>query len=322
MLWLKHSRSVRLSPVELLHDRDRWESIEEFIKRYGHDLLHAPMLMLSNVRAILHQGVDEFLEFLDEQQDPLQPMTLLDDIERGRIDRDEACGDLELIYECILDKLDRFIEYNTTTTQSDYGGMFYCLLDFLRVESSYERDAWNLRPYHLAHEVLSEFAKSRGILSDGLARDWEHFLQTTTSDKADKHLAKLKKLQTSYSVRLPSIADHLGERFVKTTAVNRMRSLIGPALAESQAQSPSPRAFRMLRAEIDRYLASTAGSAIDVPEWLIQLDAEIQQAEEQRQSNAAGGASATPEPCVRLRPRQILRQLTQLTKLKKKPRRR
>lgn len=303
-LWLRHSRSVRLSPVELLQETHRWDEIVQFIKRYGHDLLHAPMLMLSNIRAILHQGADEFLDFLEREQDPLHPLPLLDDIESGRIDRDEACSKLEFIYECILDRIDRFIEYNTTTTQSDYGGMFYCLLDFLRVEAAYDRDAWNLRPFQLAHEVLAESA------SAALARDWEEMLATLTRDKADAHLKKLRKLQETYSMRLPSIADHLGERFVKATAVNRMRALIAPALAESRSPAEPPRCFPLLREEIDRYLESTAGSAIDVPEWLSRLDAEIQRAEEQARFHV--NDAAPHDNAHRLRPRQVLWQLTKL----------
>ena len=303
-IWLKHSRSIRLSPVESLRDSDRWDETTAFIEKYGDDLLHAPMLMLSNLRAILHNGVDEFLEYLAEEQDPLQPITLLDDLDRGRIDRDHACRTLELIYECILDKLDRFVEYNTTTTQSDYGGQFSCLLDFLRVEIAYERDAWNLRPFHMAHEVLAEYGSAE------LAEEWQRMLGVQTADKADRHLDKLGDAEQRNSMRLPAVRDHIEERFVKPMAVHLMQALIGPALRESRhPDKPSPN-FDRLRSEIDRYLETTAGSAIEVPEWLAQLEREVQFQEEAIEAGDDLVISPESNRAVTLRPRQLLKELS------------
>ena len=53
------------------------------------------------------------------------PFQLLDDLDEGRIELSQAVRMMELIYESFLDKLDLYIEYNTTTTQSDYGELFY-----------------------------------------------------------------------------------------------------------------------------------------------------------------------------------------------------
>ncbi|MFQ5732177.1 MAG: hypothetical protein ACE5KM_09500 [Planctomycetaceae bacterium] len=310
-LWLKHSGSIRLSPVEALLDDDRWTKTVAFIERYGDDLLHAPMLMLSNIRAILHQGVEEFLEFLEEEQDPLKPITLLDDLERGRVDREDACQTLRLVYECILDKLDRFIEYNTTTTQSDYGGQFACLLDILRIEADYERDAWELRPFHTAHEVLAERGSSR------LAGEWERMLARQTRHKAGGYLRRLREAEEAYSVRLPSVRDHLEERFVKPMAVHGMRALIAPALAESRDPKHAATNFARLRTEIDRYLATTAGSAIEVPEWLALLEREVQRLEGAPvEGLRVAPSSEAAEPVV-LRPRQLLREFAKW----KRPRR-
>jgi len=315
-VWLKHSRSVRLSPVELLQEKSRWTRVKQFIERYGDDLLHAPMLMLSNIRAILHQGVDQFLDFLAEEHNPLQPLPLLEDIEAGHINRREACKLLELIYECILDKLDRFIEYNTTTTQSDYGSLFYCLLDFLRLEAGYDRDAWNIRPYQMAHEVIAE------VGSSDLPEQWEQMIEHRTRDRAENHLKRLRRLQDKYSVRLPSVLDHLNERFVKTMVVDRMRALIGPALRESRNEQPNPQAIEQLRSEIDRYLESTAGSAIEVPEWLVRLEREIERAEEETppSPNEETATPFTEQPFVPLRPRQLTHRLSGFSRQIRSPR--
>ena len=314
-IWRKHSRSVRLSPIESLQDNRRWDQLCEFIQRYGDDLLHASMLMLSNIRAILHQGVEDFLDFLERERDPIQPIKLIEDLQEGRIDRAEACNALELIYEAVLDKLDRFVEYNTTTTQSDYGSQFFCLLDFLRVEAAYDRDAWNFRPYHTAHEVLTE------VGGESLARMWEAEFERTTRSKAEKHLRKLSKLQKQYSVRLPSILDHLNQRFVKSMAVDRMRALIAPAIEESRQPVSRQQAIKKLQAEIEAYLASTAGSAIEVPDWLMRLERESQEIELQSDQAVTPRKFVDADGRYRiLGPRQLFYRLSRLPEPKRRRR--
>lgn len=296
-LWQKYSRSIRITSVESLQQKDKWEQVREFIERFGDDFFQTPMLMVSNIRSILHVGVDSYLDYLAEEDDPLNPNSLLEAIDEGEIDRDTACLYLELIYECILDKLERFIEYNTTTTQSDYGHLLYCLLDFLRAESEYDRDAWILKPYWFAHEVLTETGHA------GAALKWEAVLRERSESKAEKHQRKLRRLEKTYGVCLPSLADRLGERFVKSLAVNRMIALIPQALAQLR-QSPNSDAFNQLQSEIEQYLETTAGSAIEVPDWLARLDREGQRADEQL-SRPSGEEPAA----VTLRPRQLARRL-------------
>ena len=72
----------------------------------------------------------------------------------------------------MVDKFDRFLEYNTTTTQSDYGDKFYVLLDFLRVESVYDRDAWERIPDSIVHRTLAMAGKQNALslLEDALKK--------------------------------------------------------------------------------------------------------------------------------------------------------
>jgi hypothetical protein len=271
-LWSEHSRTMRISAVDGLRKQEDWEELAEFIQRYGGDLFHASHLTLGNVRAILHNGVDWFLDYLEEEQDPLHPIRLLDDLDAGIIDRDTAEWCLEQVYSIIVDRFDRFLEYNTTTTQSDYGEMIYCLLEFLRLEARYDRDAWNLTPLLLVHEVLVR----NGLLD--AAEMWESTFEMQTADIADQHLADLRRLQRKYGMRMPTITDHLKERFVKPLAVNRILSLVKPAVADARANVKDAAAFQMLSDQIDEYLEDSWGSGIDLPEWLRTLEREVTEA--------------------------------------------
>jgi len=269
-IWLEHSRTMRISAVDGVRKSAEWEEIVEFIKRYGHDLFHASQLTLGNVRAILHNGVDWFLDYLEEEQDPLHPIRLLEDLDSGVIDRDDAEWCLEQVYSIIVDRFDRFLEYNTTTTQSDYGEMIYSLLDFLRLEALYDRDSWNLTPQILVHEILVR----HGLLEAAELREAEFEIQT--SELADHHLSDLQKLQRRYGMRMPTITDHLKERFIKPLAVNRILALVSQAVNDARKMTASPSdAFELLREEVDSYLEDSWGSGIDVPDWLRSLEREV-----------------------------------------------
>ena len=217
-----------LSSVEEMAEASVWKHVRTFVEAYGADLFHAKLLTLGNVRTILDAGIEGFLDYLDDSSDELHPVKLLEDLYGGAIDSERAMTYLEMIYESVVDKFDRYVEYNTTTTHSDYGEKFYCLLDFLRAESAYERDAWNLSPIGVCHELFSECGRHAA------ARAWEEDFRARSAPVASKHLIRLRSLEKKYGMRLPSISDRLAEQFVKPLAVNRMRALLPGALRNAR----------------------------------------------------------------------------------------
>ncbi|MDA0833155.1 MAG: hypothetical protein O3A29_07715, partial [Planctomycetota bacterium] len=201
--WTRHSRTMRLSSVEALLLDDVWDQTKEFITQYGGEMLQAKRLTLGNVRAILHIGVESFLGYLAENPDPIAPVSLIDDIESGAVDKETAVETLSLIYDIIVDKFDRFLEYNTTTTQSDYGEMLYMFLDMLRLEAKYDRDAWSLMPGILCHEVFIRVAHPSVVST------WERMFEAQSRPLAERHLSDLRRLERKYGMRLPSGGDHI-----------------------------------------------------------------------------------------------------------------
>ncbi len=298
-LWQTHSSTMRLSMAEELRDEDFAKDVKDFIETYGHDLLHAKTLSLGNVRTILHNGIEEFLAYLAETDDPINPSRLVHDLDSNKVDPERAVEVLEVVYETVVEKFDRFIEYNTTTTQSDYGNQFYCLLDFLRVEADYERHNWNLAPERITHEVLTEMGR------DSAARDWEEELAQRTQQVADDHIDELQKLEKKYGIGMPSVSDHLKERFTKPLAVNRMVALIPKAHNAAREGESSTPAFSSLCGEIDAYLNTTTGSGIDVPPWLRVLERELMRIEAPAPIRFAESESRMDYP-TRIVPREEL----------------
>ncbi|MDA0282168.1 MAG: hypothetical protein O3B86_02330, partial [Planctomycetota bacterium] len=271
--WYRHSRTMRLSAVEGLRHDVVWEDVMEFIEVCGDELFHARSLTLGNVRTILHNGVEWFLEQLAEHDDPLHPSRLIESVEAGDIDIDEAVEILELIYGSVVDKFDRFLEYNTTTTQSDYGDKFYVLLDFLRVEAVYDRDAWERIPESIVHHSLAMAGKPNALAL------LEDILETKSRKDADQHVASLLQLEQEYGVHLPGVSDRINERFTKPLAVNRMLALIKPTMRPDIDDKEAYAKFDRLRREVDSYMEDTAGSAIDIPQWLQDVAREVNRLE-------------------------------------------
>jgi hypothetical protein len=265
--WLQHSRTLRLSVVERLAEDDDWQRFVEFIKRYGADIFnHRLMSSLGNLRGILHQGVDTWLETLEEDPDAEDDMKLLGELDNGW-PRDEAVEQLTLALEAVVENYRVYRDYNTTTTQSDHGELLYMLIDFLRLRATYDRVAWNLKPVIWAHEIL---IRHRRLLA---AEIWCQAFAERTTDAADAHLARLERLSQQYGMRLATIADRIGERFVRPLLIDRVRALVEPALtAEGAARQE---AFDALEREIASLANEPSGAGLDLPDWLAAMEDEV-----------------------------------------------
>ena len=290
--WLAHSRTLRLSVLERVHDRATWKKMVAFIERYGSELFTQRFLNLGNIRAILHQGAAQWLTSLQEdlqnrEFDGEVPQRLLDDLAAGS-PLDDAAEQLGLVLESIVENYGEYRDYNSTTTQSDRGELLYMLLDFLRLRSRYDRVCWNLKPVVLAHEILVR----RG--EDQAARTWRKALTERIHEEANQYMAKLADLQKKYAMRMPTVADRLAERFVRPLAIDRIRALVAPAIAEARAantsgcsvhprelaaaEQPACPKFEILQHDTEYLTREPTGVGLDVPAWLVALEEEVEDA--------------------------------------------
>jgi hypothetical protein len=267
MLWIEHGRALQLSTLETVATPEQWQQLGTFIKKYGADIFHARFMTLANLRGILHRGVAGFLDYLRDNPDPLHPVRLLDDI-GDTIGREEALAHLQFVLQSIVENYEEYKDYNTTTAQSDYGENLHVLLDFLRLKASYERLAWQFRPLMMAHEVLAR--RGRG----DLAVLWQDAFTNMTRELATQHLEELARLEKTHGTRLGTVADRLGEQFVKPLAVDRLCALIEPAIDEARLRQ-EPAAFAELQEELEAHTARPTGVGLDVPQWLRQLEGEV-----------------------------------------------
>lgn len=294
--WLAHSRTLRLSVLERIADERGWQALVGFIERYGADIFTQQFLNLGNLRAILHQGVDVWLERLAEnppaEDEPGAGLVAELD---GKLSRADAVKHLSLVIEAVAENYAEYRDYNSTTTQSDRGDMIYTLLDFLRLRVHYDRVAWHLKPVMIAHSVLVRRGRA------GAAALWRDALAERTQELANSLQAKGTDLRTKYAMRLPTVTDRLAERFVQPLLIDRLQALIQPAMealgTEQAARADGP--FAQLEREASELAEEPTGVGLEVPQWLASLE---QEASEQLQ---AAGFLAQPEP-VQVSLRQVL----------------
>src|SRR5207253_10637077 len=181
--WRDHSQTLRVATLELItQDRD-WHKMTAFIKKYGRELFHARFLAMANLRGILLRGVGAYLKDLETEPDPLHPLKLIDELEKGGV-RDDAEHVLQIILQTLIENYDHLRDYNATTTQSDYGDNLYQLFDFLRLKASYERTGWRLQPLTIIHEVLARHDGTAAAL-------WRSQVEQTMRQPAQRQLGEL-----------------------------------------------------------------------------------------------------------------------------------
>jgi hypothetical protein len=217
------------------------------------------------LRAILHQRASVWLSNL-EQDPESDEIRLVEELDSA-ISRDEAAKWLSLAIESVVENYREYRDYNTTTTHSDHGELLYTLVDFLRLRAEYDRVAWRLRPVVMAHEILVRQNRPAA------AELWQQSLADRTAETADAKLARFDTLCNQYGIRLPSVAERLGERFTRPLAIDRVRALVGPAMAA--AESGDRAAFVALKQEIASLASEPAGAGLDVPDWLEALEEEV-----------------------------------------------
>lgn len=266
--WLAHSKTLRLSVLEKVKGRREWNCTVEFIETYGQDIFTQRFFNLANIRAILHQGVSDWLEQVERESPEEFQWRLFDDLDSGKLSLEDAAGQLSLVLEAIAENYGEYRDYNSMTTQSDRGELLYMLLDFLRLRIQYDRICWQLRPVIWTHEILVRRNEKEA------ARIWRRELTEQTHQQAQEFLQKLAELQTQYAMRMPTVADRLGERFVRPMAIDRTRALVGPAIEEARRGGPHP-TFDLLHEETQELTKTPTGVGLDVPAWLVALEEEL-----------------------------------------------
>ena len=152
----------------------------------------------------------------------------------------------------------------------------------LRLKNCYDRVAWNLKPVYLAHQIMVSSGRHAA------AELWRRAVAERTEQAADQHQAGLKALTEKHGMRLASVADRLGERFVRPLLIDRVRALVGQAMrgAEGVEAQESDEAFVALRAEAAELASSTTGAGLDLPDWIVAIEEKVGEQRRRRRQHS------------------------------------
>jgi hypothetical protein len=300
-LWLRHSQTLRISVLETARGEEFWRGLRDFIQRYGNELFHQRFLTLANLRAILHRGVDAYLDSLGEEPDPLHPLRLLDDLGRV-IPRADVVKYLDFILQALVENYEVYKDYNSSTAQSDYGENLHALLAFLQLKAVYERHAWQFRPLLLVHEVLCRKGRTKA------AELWQKSFELHRLLVSTRLLEQLTQLEQAHGIRLRTISDRLEERFEKALHMDTLCALVAPAMVEAGRRDAESH-FNAFEGALRSVSASPTGVGLDVPHWLRRLEQEVQRVRAGGTPLAGLAEDSFPVPHVRLSPDDLQRQL-------------
>jgi hypothetical protein len=286
---VQHSQSLRLSVLESVADDGDWDPVRDFVKKYGSDLFTVPFLGLSNMRGILARGVEAWLDHEAERPDSDRRPRLVEDWAADSLDKARTVRSAEVVLQALVEHYDEYRDYNTTTTQSDYGENIHILLDFLRVKVRYDRFAWRMRPLALAHEVLCR----KG--NDELAARWREFIAEKTAGLAEDLLDRLGALETRHGVRLRTVRDRLEERFLMPLEIDQAAARVASAAeAARTGQGEDNPAFARLQAAIEPLATNVSGVGLDVPVWIRRLEDALRQTRSKDASDADEAIRISP----------------------------
>jgi hypothetical protein len=283
-LWLEHSSGVQYGELDRALDDKAWKRSVKFIKTYGRALFTQSFMTVGNLRGILRQGVGEFLDHLVMEMDPYHPMPLALDIADARVTKKEAVRQLSFILRAILENYEVYQDYNSTTTQSDYGENLHLLLDLLRVLHSYERHRWSLEPAYVAHSILARSGRL------GVAAFLEQAFVEETEAMADSFVKKLQRTERKCGIYLASIEDRISERFVRPLRLNRLLALLKPCIEQAAKGNTQSDAFQAFQSLVEEFVQTAPGAGIHVPDWLEKVEDEV--------ARLLGGAHEFIHPAV------------------------
>lgn len=106
--------------------------------------------------------------------------------------------------------------------------MLHVLLSFLRVKAIFERKVWLLRPRMMVHELLARMKRTKA------AKRWQESLYEATKVEAGAILDLLNTTEKETGVRIISVRDRIENGFTASLAVDRLCSLVEPAMGEAR----------------------------------------------------------------------------------------
>jgi len=270
-IWATISHKIYLSTVETSPFQRSWQDIRQFIRNFGQEIFTPMFMAHANLRAIAGMGTHHWLKMVKDSGEA-QWSRLVEALETEELNPKKAADYLRMIIEAVLENYEDYLDYNSMTTQSDYGQNLHILLDFLRLKCEHQRRHWMLKPFFLAHRSLIAFQ-----LWD-IAEIWEESVQSHFQGWSEVFVKKYERIRKSHGIHLPGLYELLRNGFGFPLAMQHVLGLIQPAIQEIEAGQPGP-SFARLAERIRSFGTFHVRYGFQRPEWIDDLENAIDRAQ-------------------------------------------
>jgi hypothetical protein len=270
-IWATISHEIYLSTVETTPFQRSWQEIRQFIRKFGQEIFTPMFMAHGNLRAIIAMGASQWLKLVKESDAP-QWSRLIAALDTGELNPKKAAEYLRLIIEIVLENYEDYLDYNSMTTQSDYGQNLHILIDFLRLKCEYQRRHWMLKPFFLAHRCLINWQ-----LWD-LAEIWEETVESHFQGWSEVFVKKYNRIRDSHGIHLPGLFETLNKGLGFPLAMQHVLGLVRHVIQELEAGQTGPTLAR-LRERIRSFGTFHVRYGFQRPEWIDDLENAIQRAQ-------------------------------------------
>ena len=270
--WRSYGFHILLSPVERLFDVEVLQDVQRFISEYGHDLFTQAFLNYPNILGLLKLGPLAYIQRLIEQPGDEPLPRAFEHVRKGRLAPETLARFLRLTLEPVLSYYSHYIDYNSSTTQSDRGENFMILLRYLMAVGTIHRVLWNCEPFFRFSRVLLQANEP------DLARDLgRSVLQYVGPEFGIVH-AGLNHLAEETGVRLMTVERVVEDGIDYPLRLEELRYWASQ-LAEACSQDQAHEAALKLEQLAEEFLAKPRETGFEPPEWLEVLQEEFQRQE-------------------------------------------
>ncbi len=259
--WEQYAGRTLLSPVErICLNAEVLEEICEFIRTFGRDLFKQAFLNYANLLSISHMGAVRYIrQMLDRAGEAPLP-AVFEKVREGEIPLDEVAAALTAVVEPILTYYTHYIEYNSSTTESDRGENLHLLLRHLLVVACVDRIIWT-------HELhLHTYRTLLRLDEPELAEHVGQLFAASIRPDLDSLAFWYREAEKLTGVQLATVRRAVTQADVYPLRLEQLRYW-ARRLAEAQTPEVSAQAAKAIEDLAEQFLAEPQETGFEEPEW-------------------------------------------------------
>lgn len=259
---LEYSSRIIVSPAErLTSEAEVLDVACEFIKTYGHDLFTQSFLQYGNLLTITHLGPAQYIRLIIEQFRGSPLAQAFEKICEEKFPLEDVAAVLGVITETILGYYTHYIEYNSSTTESDRGENLHILLRHLMMVACLDRILWTHQLHLHVYRTLLRLGQAE------LAEFVGELFQRSVEPEVETLAFWYQELERLTGVQLATVRRSVTQAANYPLRVEQLRHW-ARRLAEASTPEESAQAAAAVEALAEEFLAHPQETGFEEPEWI------------------------------------------------------